>query len=513
MLTILGRWLVLSSLILVMAGYAQAIEIKIALDAEPVSLDPHEQLSEGALQYSHTVFDPLVRWRQDGSFEPRLATSWQMLNETTLRLVLRQGVTFHTGNAFTANDVAFTLRRLKRSTDFKALFDVITDSEVIDDYTIDIHTRHPFPQLMSTLAYVFVLDEKFYQTRDDIVKFGHSFASNHESGTGPFIVVERIPGEKLRFVRNQKYWDSTSKGNVDALEILPIRSDSTRLAALLTGDVDIISPLASIDIPRVERLPDVQLVSLPGTRIIMLQLNQARRPELRDVRVRQAMSLAINQPLIVEKVLRGYARPAGQLSAEPFLGHINNLQPKFDLQRARQLMQQAGYEQGFSLTLMAPNNRYMSDEQIAQAVAAMLEKINIQVDFKTLPKAQYFQLYDQRAADVMMLGWQSDTLDSNNIFEFTVACRDSGTGLGAYNASGYCNPVIDSMIRQANQTLNLEKRQALMRAIEEQIATDIPVIPLHWQSMVWGSRPGMNLAEILNLQNYPYLGDLIVEGR
>lgn len=505
------RSLMVIGVILGISGHAQAIDIKIALDAEPVSLDPHEQLSEGALQYSHTVFDPLVRWRQDGSVEPRLAISWQMLNNTTLRLSLRQGVTFHTGNPFTASDVAFTLRRLKRSTDFKALFDVVANSEIIDNYTIDIHTRHPFPQLMSTLAYVFVLDEKFYQTRDDIVKFGHSFASNHESGTGPFIVVERIPGEKLRFVRNPQYWDNQSKGNVDSLEILPIRSDSTRLAALLTGDVDIISPIASIDIPRVERLPDVQLVSLPGTRIIMLQLNQARRPELRDLRVRQAMSLAINQPLIVEKVLRGYARPAGQLSAEPFLGHIDNLQPEFDLQRARQLMLEAGYEQGFSLTLMAPNDRYMSDEQIAQAVAAMFEKINIKVDFKTLPKAQYFQLYDQRAADVMMLGWQSDTLDSNNIFEFTVACRDLGSGLGAYNASGYCNPVVDNMVKQANQTLNIEKRQALMRAVEEQLAADIPVIPLHWQSMVWASRAGMNLGDIINLQNYPYLGDLVVQ--
>jgi len=161
-------------------SYAQAVEVKIALDAEPVSLDPHEQLSEGALQYSHTVFDPLVRWRKDGSFEPRLATSWEMINDKTMRLHLRKGVTFHSGNPFTASDVAFTLRRLKRSTDFKALFDVIVDSEIIDPYTIDIHTRNPFPLLLNTLAYVFTIDEKFYRSRDDIIKFGHSFASNHE---------------------------------------------------------------------------------------------------------------------------------------------------------------------------------------------------------------------------------------------------------------------------------------------------------------------------------------------
>lgn len=497
-------------LMVVAPGYAYSTEVTIALDADPISLDPHEQLSEGALQYSNTVFDSLVRWRQDGTFEPRLATSWRMINDTTMRFSLRKGVVFHSGNPFTASDVAFTLRRLKHSTDFKALFDVISGSEVIDPYTIDIHTRHPFPLLLNILTYVFAIDEKYYQSRDEIIKFGHSFASTHESGTGPFIVSEHIPGEKMLFKRNSNYWDHESKGNVDTISMLTIRSDSTRLAALLTGDVDIISPVASIDIARVNRLPEVDLVSFPGTRIIMLQLNQTRRPEFQDVRVRTAMSLAINQSLIVDKILRGYGQAAGQLSAEPFLGHVDKLSPKYDLARAKQLMTDAGYKQGFSISLMAPNNRYMSDEQIAQAVAAMWEKINIHVDFKTLPKAQYFQLYDQRAADVMMLGWQSDTLDSNNIFEFTVACRNFNIGLGAYNASGYCNTEVDKMIEQANETLYIDRRRALMQAIEKQIAEDVAVIPLHWQSKIWAAKRGSNLSEIINFQNYPYLGDLVV---
>lgn len=493
------------------SSLAQAATIKVALDSEPVSLDPHEQLSEGALLFSHTVFDSLVRWRQDGSFEPRLATSWQMLNETSLRVTLRQGVTFHSGNPFSAQDVAFTLARLKRSTDFKALFDVITHTDIIDPYTIDIHTRHPYPLLLNILAYVFAIDSQFYQGRDAIVKFGHSFASSHESGSGPFVVVDWVPGEKLLFQRNPNYWDTSSKGNVDTLELLPIRSDSTRLAALLTGDVDIIAPIASIDIPRVKQLNDVQLVNLPGARIIMLQLNQTRRPELNDVRVRRAMSLAINQALIVKKVLRGYGKAAGQLSAPFFLGHIADLEPEYDLDQAKALMEQAGYAEGFSVSMMAPNNRYMSDEQIAQAVVAMLEKINIHVDLKTLPKAQYFQLYDQRAADVMMLGWQSDTQDSNNIFEFTVACRNAGTGLGVYNAGAYCSPVVDKLIKQANQTLNVEKRQAFMRGIEEQIMNDVAVIPLHWQNRIWASQTGSNLPDIINVQNSPYFGDLVIQ--
>lgn len=488
-----------------------AATVKVALGSDPVSLDPHEQLSEGALQYSHAAFDPLVRWRQDGTFEPRLATSWKMLNSTTMRLTLRQGVKFHSGNLFSAKDVVFTLERLKRSTDFKALFDDISFAQAIDSSTVDIHTRAPNPLLLNILSYLFVMDQQYYKNRDEIVKFGHSFASSNQSGTGPFTVAERIPGEKLLFKRYPNYWDTQAKGNVESIELIPISSDSTRLAALLTGDVDIISPIASVDVDRVKRLNDLQLVNLPGARILMLQLNQTRRPELQDVRVREAINLAINQQLIVDKVLRGNAQAAGQLSPSFFIGHIPSLVPKYDLQRAKQLMQQAGYPDGFRLSMMAPNNRYMSDEQIAQAITAMLKQINIEVDFKTLPKAQYFQQYDLRAADIMLLGWLSDTQDSNNIFEFTIACRNPESGLGAYNAGGYCNPAVDKMIKQANQTLNTEKRQALLRAIEEQVSNDVVVIPLHWQNRIWATKTGINLPQILSVQNYPYFGDLIVQ--
>ncbi|SHO55145.1 ABC transporter substrate-binding protein [Vibrio quintilis] len=490
---------------------AGGVQLKIAMDAELVSLDPHEQLSESALQYSHMVFDPLVRWRQDGSFEPRLATSWQWLNATTLRVFLRHGVFFHTGHPFRADDVAFTIRRLQQSTDFKALFRDISAVTVTDPYTIDIHTLHPSPLLLHVLTYVFTIDKRFYQGKDEIVKFGRSFASVHASGTGPYQLVERVRGEKMVFVRNPDYWDKHSPGNVQRIEIIPVTSDATRLAALLTGDVDVMTPVASVDVARVRQLPEIKLISLPGTRIIMLQLNQQRRAELRDIRVRKAISLAINQRLIVKKILRGLGQPAGQLSAAQFAGHLDDLVPEYDLQQARQLMKQAGYAQGFRLSLMAPNNRYMNDEQIAQAVVAMLKKINIQADLKTLPKAQYFQLYDQQAADIMMVGWQSDTLDANNIYEFMVACRNGRTGLGTYNVSGYCNPEADRQIQAAGKEMDREKRTLILQSIEQMVEKDVPVVPLHWQRILWAVRKGVKLEEVLNVQNYPYLGDLVVD--
>lgn len=491
-------------------SHAQSKQLRIAVEGALVSLDPHEQLSETGEQYAHTVFDPLVRWRQDGTFEPRLATSWAQLDRSTLRLFLRKDVLFHSGNAMTADDVLFSLARLQRSVDFKGLFNVIERVEKIDNYTVDLHTRHPYPLLLNVLAYAFILDSKFYAGRDEVIKYQATFASQHASGSGPYTVTKRIVGQVLEVTRNPRYWDSEATGNVDTLTFIPIRSDSTRLAALLSGEVDVASPIAPVDIERVQRNPALKMFVEPGTRIVMLQLNQQRRTELKDPRIRKAIRLAINEPLLVQKVLRNMGTAAGQLSAPSFLGHLEDLQPEYNPDLARALMREAGYEKGFRLTMMAPNNRYMADEQIAQAVAAMLAKINIQVDLKTFPKAQYFQFYDQRAADILMLGWQADTFDSNNIFEFVLACSDTTKGTGVYNSAGFCSAAIDSDIAQANREMNPEQRVRTLQRIERTAREEEAVLPLYWQPLVWASKQEVPLESVINFLNVPYWGDLTV---
>ncbi|BFM47852.1 ABC transporter substrate-binding protein [Marinomonas sp. THO17] len=488
-----------------------SVTLRMAFDADPISLDPHEQLSEGTLQFSHLTFDPLLRWRQDGSFEPRLATQWQQINPTTTRFLLRKNVRFHTGNPFTAKDVAYTINRLKGSVDFRAMFDTIQSVSLIDDFTLDVHSAKPNPLVLNIMTYVFPMDRRFYQGKDEIVKYGETFASRNVSGTGPFILEKRELGSRLEFKRNPDYWDTDSPGNVDKLIFTPINTDATRLAALLSGDVDFIFPVSPIDIKRTQNTKGIQLVTMPSTRILLLHMNQQRRQEFQDIRVRKAINLAINQNLIVEKILRGYAAPAGQLSPDRFLGHVADLVPEYDLAKAKQLMQQAGYEQGFRVSMMAPNNRYTNDEKVAQAVAAMLAKINIKVDLKTLPKAQYFKEFDDRSADIMMLGWQSDTVDSNNLFEFIIACRDAQTGLGAYNASEYCNPSITNDIRQANQELNPERRLRLLQGIEKTLYQEAAVVPLYWQYLTWAAKDKVKIKDIVNDRNYPYIGDLFIE--
>jgi len=497
---------------------AQAKTLRLAYDADPVTLDIHEQLSGGILQLSHMSFDPLIRWTKDLAFENRLATSYKRMNDTTVRFYLRKGVKFHSGNTMTAADFSFTFKRLKASPDFKGIFTNFTALNVIDDYTIDLVTNGPYPLVLHTATYIFPLDSKFYTGTDAngndkaaIVKNGSSFASTHLSGTGPYKIISREQGVKIVFERFADYWDKSSPGNVDKIIFTPIKDEQTRVAALLSGDVDFIAPVSPNDFRQIKNSSKVNLVTMPGTRIITFQMNEDRRKELADPRVRQAIVHAVNNEAIVKKIMKGFATTAGQLSPAGYLGHNPKLVPRFDLKLARKLMKDAGYENGFSLTMMAPNNRYVNDDKIAQAVAAMLSKINIKVDLQTMPKAQYWPLFDERAADIMMIGWHSDTEDSANFYEFLAMSPNKETGMGAYNANNYRSSFVDEQTMAANQETDTAKRAKMLQAIEARIYQDAAFIPLHWQNLAWAARKGVNIEPIVNALNFPYVGDLVIK--
>ena len=496
---------------------AHANTVKIAYDSDPVSLDPHEQLSEGTIQMSHLLFDPLVRWDKDMSFEPRLATRWERKDDLTVRFHLREGVTFHSGNDFTAKDVKWTFDRLQSSADFKAVFEPFAELKVIDEYTIDLITKQPYPLVLNAATYIFPMDSAFYSGLDDkgeakdrLVKHADTFASRNASGTGPYIVERRQQGVRTDHKRFGNYWDTQSPGNVDKIILTPIKEGPTRVAALLAGDVDFIYPVPPNDHDRINRSSRSDLVTLPGTRIITLQLNQERVEAFKDKRVRQAINYAVNNEGIVDRIMRGFATTAAQQGPKGYTGYVEELKPQFDLEKARQLMKEAGYEQGFSVTMLAPNNRYVNDARIAQAAASMLARINIKVDLKTIPKAQYWPEFDLRSADIMMIGWHSDTEDSANFTEYLTACADEKTGWGQYNSGNYCNPEVDELVRTANQETNLDKRAELLQTVERVLYEDAAYVPLHWQNLAWGAGKGIQAEAVVNVMNFPYLGDLVV---
>ncbi len=491
--------------------------LKMAYDADPVSMDPHEQLSGGTLQFSHLVFDPLIRWNQDLGFDPRLATSWERVDDTTMRFTLREGVKFHSGNEMTAADVEWTFNRLKESPDFKGVFALFDSLKAVDDTTIEVKTDGPFPLVLHTMTYVFPMDSKFYtgdadgKAKDEIVKSGDSFASRNASGTGPFTVTAREQGIKMVLERNPDYWDADSPGNVKVIEFTPIKEAPTRVAALLSGDVDFIAPVPPTDLDRVDKDDDTTLVTMPGTRIITLQLNQDRVEAFKDVRVRQAIVHAINNEGIVQKIMRGFGTAGAQMSPAGYLGHNPALKPRYDVAAAQALMKEAGYGDGLEVSMMCPNNRYVNDFKICEASASMLAKIGIKVDLTTMPKAQYWPKFDERAADIMMIGWHSDTEDSANFYEFLAMTPNADTGRGQYNSGAYSNPVVDALTEASLKETDDARRAALLQQVEKTLYDDAAFVPFHWQNLAWGARKGVGIDAVVNAMNFPYLGDLVIE--
>ncbi|MDC5849311.1 ABC transporter substrate-binding protein [Vibrio europaeus] len=497
---------------------AAAADITVAYDADPVSLDPHEQLSGGTLQMSHMVFDPLIRFNQKMEFEPRLAESWERIDGETMHFNIRQGVKFHSGNTLTADDVVWTFDRLKNSPDFKGIFGPVVSISKVGEYEVEVKTDGVYPLVENVMTYLFPMDSKFYsgKTEDgkdkaELVKHGNSFASTNVSGTGPFIITQREQGVKVTFERFNDYWDNGSGGNVDKLTLVPIKEDATRVAALLSGDVDMIAPVAPNDYKRIKKADSVDLYTMPGTRVITFQMNQNSNPALKDVRVRQAITYAINNEGITKKVMKGAATAAAQQSPVGFVGYNADLKPRYDLKKAKELMKEAGYENGFSLTMMAPNNRYVNDDKIAQASAAMLSKIGIKVDLKTMPKAQYWPEFDKCAADMLMIGWHPDTEDSGNFTEFLAMTRNAETGKGQYNCGHYSNAEVDKLIVETNTMTDLEKRSASLKKVEEILYNEAAFVPLHWQDPSWAAKGNVEIGPIINGMNFPYFGDLVVK--
>ena len=493
------------------APAAQGKTLRFAYDADPVSLDPHEQLSGGTLQLSHMIFDPLVRWTRDLKFEPRLAESWERVDDLSMRFTLREGVKFHSGNPLTAADVCWTFARLRESPDFKGLFEPFSECREEGERSVVLVTKSPFPLVLTMATYIFPMDRKFYAGKDEIVKHGDSFASQNVSGTGPFVVASREQGVRVEFQRFAGYWDKSSPGNVSQAVLTPISNGATRVAALLAGDVDFIAPVPPTDLNRIRDDADADLVTLPGTRVITFQLNQERNPALKDVRVRQAIVHAINNDAIVEKIMRGFGAAAAQQSAPGQVGHNAGLKPRYDLERAKQLMAEAGHADGFSATMMAPNNRYVNDHKIAEAAVGMLGRIGIKVDLKTMPKAQYWPKFDERAADIMMIGWHPDTEDSGNYSEFLLMCPDQETGYGQYNSGNYCNKELDRLVLAAQSETDPDARRELLVKVEQIAHDEAAFVPLHWQNLAWAARDGVNIEPIVNVMNFPYLGDLVIE--
>lgn len=528
----LTRFALVAAILISWGPHAQAHEqehvLRFAFQSDIHSMDPYALAETFSLGTLGNVYEGLIQRAPDLSIQPALAQSWEIVEPTRWRFHLRAGVTFHDGRPFTAGDVVFSYERaLSEGSDLKFKFATVAAVKKIDDLTVDIITHAPDPILISEFETWLIMSKGWAQEHgaqeaESSTGVGESYANRHANGTGPFKLVSREVDARTVFEVNTDWWNAANRThNVEKVIFTPITSDATRVAALLSGELDMAYPIPVQDLDRVRAGVDTEVLVGPETRTIYFGLDQFRdellysnvkgKNPFKDRRVRQAVYQAIDIAAIKDKVMRGAANPSAMMVGPGIVGFDPNLaRLPFDPQAARSLLAAAGYPQGFEVTLDCPNDRYVNDEAICQAVAAMLAKVGIEVDLKAQPKSIFFGKITAPSLDTsfFMVGWESETLDSLNPLANLYVCPRAAPdepiwaegsrgsmARGRFNLGGYCNPRMDELIRLIQSETDQQKRNAMIAEAWRIAIDDIAYIPLHQQAVSWGVRSGVTVGQ------------------
>jgi len=499
---------------LAVSGGVKAETFKWAFQGDVQTMDPHGLFETMTLHFQLNIYEGLVGRDRDMNLVPKLAESWENTNPTTWRFNLRQGVKFHDGNDFKADDVAFSVERIRsEGSDMKVVAALIDKVNIIDDYTVEFVTAQPNPILPLQLEIFSIMDKQWAEEHNTVtatnVKGGEegNYANINANGTGPYKVVERQPDVKTVLVENEDWWD-TREGNVTEAIFTPVGQDATRVAALIAGDVDMAYPIPVQDWERLESAEGVRPLTGPEARTIFLGFDQDRdellyssvkgKNPFKDVRVRQAFNKAIDVEAIKQKVMRGASIPANLMVAPQINGFVEELNSRepADLEGAKALMEEAGYGEGFEVTMDCPNDRYVNDERICQAAAAMLAKIGVKVNLLAQTKSKYFaKVLAQNDYDTsfFLLGWTPSTFDSHNPISALMACRVDGKG--AFNLGGYCNERVTELSDLIQVETDRAKRQELISEAFKIHQDEVGHIPLHQQPLSWGVRDNVEVLQ------------------
>jgi peptide/nickel transport system substrate-binding protein len=491
---------------------AMAKSLKLARSGDSLTMDPHAQNEGPTHNVSHQIYEPLVRRHISGSLIPTLATSWSITSDPTVwEFKLRAGVKFHDGSAFTADDVIFSLTRASAPTsDHRALLASIESMKKVDDLTVHIKTKGPNPLLVQNLTNLFMMSKAWSEKNSVVVpqNFANkeeTFAVRNANGTGPYILVSREPDVKTVMRRNDNYWGrGTYPLEVSEIVYSVIKSAPTRVAALLSGEVDFVQDMPVQDIARVAATQGLRVNIGPENRTIFLGMNVAA-PELKfsdvkgrnpfaDLKVRQAMNVAIDREAIRKVVMADQSVPGGSI-IPPFVnGYTKKIDavPARDVAKAKALMAAAGYPQGFGVTLHCPNDRYLNDEKICQAVVGMLGQIGIKVTLDARSKSIHFPQIQKREVDFYLLGWGVPTYDSEYIFSFLYHTQKDK--LGGWNGTRYSNPELDVKIQSLSAETDTAKRNTTIAELWSVLQPSLNYIAIHNQVNAWGMKSGLNIA-------------------
>ncbi len=493
-----------------MATQAAAQNLTMAVGAPVTSLDPHyHQLSPNNAA-ADMIFDRLVDTDVRSRNIPGLALTWTAVEPTVWEFKLRPNVRFHNGNPFTAEDVAFTLARLPNVPNSPSSFAIysrpITAVEIVDPLTIRLRTAQPYPLLPLDMTNVRILNRATHEraTTEDFN------AGRAAIGTGPYRVVSHRIGDRIELERNDAFWgERPAYGRVN---YRMITNDAARTAALLAGDVDVIDQVPTSDLARLRTDQRVTLSEIVGLRLIFLGLDHLRaanenspfitdnngqplgRNPLQDVRVRRALSIAIDRRAIVDRVMEGAAIPASQFLPEGTYSHVPDMPPPtYDPDAARRLLAEAGYPQGFRITLAGPNDRYINDARIIQAVGQMWTRIGVRTAVEAQPWTTFVARAGRADFSAHLIGWGSNP-DGSHPLRNILATINRDRGWGSSNRGRYSNPRLDELLLQSLSELDNTRREQLLIQAQRMAADDVAVIPLHIQTNIWASRRGITIA-------------------
>lgn len=489
----------------VMAGAVSAQTMTMAVGAPVTSLDPHYHQLSPNNAVADMFFDTLTKPDAASRLQPALAISYTPVAENVWEFKLRPGVTFHNGKPLTAEDVAFTFSRVPNVPNSPSSFAVFTrpfrSVEVVDPLTVRLTTDGPYPLAPLDMANVRILSRETHQgATTDRFNSGELAV-----GTGPFRFVSYASGDRIELARNDSYWGP--KPDFERVTYRMITNNAARTAALLAGDVDVIDQVPTADLAKLRADNRVSISEIVGLRIVYLWLDHANtgpspfvrdnngqpiaQNPLKDVRVRRALNTSINRDAITSRVMEGAATPSGQFLPPTSYGAMPDYPvPAYDPDGARKLLAEAGFPQGFRMTLHGPNDRYINDARIVQAIGQMWTRIGINTEVEAQTWSTFVGRAGRGEFSAFLIGWGSSGGEASNPLRNLIHTPDRDRGLGASNRGKYSNPEVDAVIQQAIRELDDDKREALLRQASKMALDDVAMIPLHIQTNIWASRKG-----------------------
>jgi len=507
----LNKTLIAAALALA-CGLSNAVTLRVADVGDVQSMDPHSLNETLQLSFTGNIYEGLVGRGKDMALVPALATKWTQTAPTVWRFELRKGVKFHDGTPFTADDVVFSFKRGQSDgSDMKGYTSPIKEVRKVGENAVDIETNAPFPILPDTLTSIYMMSKKWCEENKaerpvDRRKGVENTASFKSNGTGPYRLKERQPSTRTVIVRNFNYWDKV-EGNVDEVVFTPIGNDATRVAAMLSGELDVMEPVPLQDVDRVKAGGNFTVLQGPELRTIFLGMDQKRdellfssvkgKNPFKDKRVRQAFYQAIDIEAIKSRVMRNAATPTAEMigpGVRGFQPDMNKRLP-YDVEASKKLLAEAGYPNGFEVGMNCPNDRYVNDAAICQAVAANLARVGVKVNLQAETKNTYFPKILRRDTSFYLLGWTPSTTDAHDAM-YNLMASPTDKGQGQFNLGSYSNPKFDELTAKVQSETDLTKRNEEIREAFKIHQDDVGHIPLHQQALAWAMKKNVSLVQL-----------------